>query len=234
MMFRLLVVDIDGTITDGQRRLSLQAVEAVRRAEAAGLPVSLASGNVLPFVEAAAVLIGTSGPLIAEDGGAIAIGREVRFLGGREEVDRALEVLRAELGVVETRSSRLRVAGATIERTVGVEEVRRVLASHGFNLVAVDSGFAIHIKEPHVNKGNALRAVAESLGISTDEIVAVADGPNDVELLRCAGLGFAVANSPEEVKRAAGRVTGLPDGAGVAEIVDMILGGKIKPSRVNL
>jgi len=220
---RLLVLDIDGTITDRRRRLSLRAAEALRRAEERGIKVSLASGNVFPFVRAAAILIGLSGPLIAEDGGVVFVNGEMRVLGDRREVDRALEVLKSELGAVETESSPFRLATAAIERTVPVEEVRRFLSSKGFNLAVVDSGFAIHLKEPHVNKGNALRAVAELTGIGLDEVVAVADGPNDIELLRTAGKSFAVSDSPEEVRRVCTGVTRSPDGDGVVEIVDMIL-----------
>lgn len=227
MTTRLLVLDIDGTITDRKRRLNLRAVEVIRRAEERGLKISLASGNVLPFVDAVATMIGVSGPLIAEDGGVLLIDRKVRLLGGREEVDRALEVLKRELEVVETKSSPFRLAGAAIERTVSVEDVRRILISHGFNLAVVDSGFAIHIKEPHVNKGNALKVVAESLGISLSEIVAVADGPNDIELLKTAGKSFAVADSPEEVRRVCTGVTNSPDGEGVIEVIEAILTGLI-------
>ncbi|MEM1689907.1 MAG: phosphoglycolate phosphatase [Candidatus Hadarchaeales archaeon] len=225
MTARLLVLDIDGTITDRQRKLNLRAAEAMRKAEERGLKICLASGNVLPFVDAVATMIGISGPLIAEDGGVLLINKKMRLLGGREEVDRALEVLKRELGVVETRSSPFRLAGGAIERTVSVEDVRKTLILHGFNLAVVDSGFAIHIKEPHVNKGNALRAVAESLGIPLEEIVAVADGPNDIELLKTAGKSFAVADSPDDVKRICTGVTNSPDGDGVIEVIEAILAG---------
>ena len=45
----VVVIDIDGTITDGKKRLSTEAVAAVRRLEDAGIPVVLATGNVRPI-----------------------------------------------------------------------------------------------------------------------------------------------------------------------------------------
>ena len=45
---RVVVIDIDGTITDGKKHLSTEAVQAVRRLEDAGIPVVLATGNVRP------------------------------------------------------------------------------------------------------------------------------------------------------------------------------------------
>jgi histidinol phosphatase-like enzyme len=40
---QVVVIDIDGTITDEKKHLSLPAVEALRRLEANGIPVVLAT-----------------------------------------------------------------------------------------------------------------------------------------------------------------------------------------------
>ena len=46
---KVVVIDIDGTITDGEKHLSMQAVESIRQLEKAGIPVVLATGNVRPI-----------------------------------------------------------------------------------------------------------------------------------------------------------------------------------------
>ena len=43
---KLVAVDIDGTLTDGNKVLNLEAIEALRKLERAGIPVTLATGNV--------------------------------------------------------------------------------------------------------------------------------------------------------------------------------------------
>jgi len=111
----LLAVDIDGTLTGKDRKLNLRAVDVLRKVEARGIPVSLASGNILQYVEAASIMIGTSGPLIAEDGGIIFDRKrnEMVVLGDRKEVDRGIQALKRVFGEVkETRSSPLRLTGA--------------------------------------------------------------------------------------------------------------------------
>ncbi len=225
-MIRLLAVDIDGTLTFKDRRLDVVALEALRKAESVGIPVALATGNVLVFAEAAAVLLGASGPLIAEDGGVVfdpSTGKEY-VLGDRVEVDRALAVLEDAFGPLEqTRSSAARLTGITLKRTVPVESVSRALQDAGSPIVAVDSGFAVHLRSPDVNKGNALRKISSITKIPLAEIAAIGDGPNDVEMLQTAGLSFAVANSVEEAKRASSNVTSSPYGKGVAEAVEKIL-----------
>ena len=225
-MIKAIAIDIDGTMTYKDRRLDVAAVDAVRRAEVAGLPVVLATGNVLCFAEAAAILLGASGPLIAEDGGIVfdkVNGRE-HVLGDRVEAERGLAALkRAFGGLRQTRSSGMRLTGLTLERTITAEQAMEVFHREALDLVAIDSGFAIHVKSPSVNKGDALRKAASLLGISTAEIAAVGDAPNDVEMLQVAGISFAVANSHELAKKAATHVTKRSHGEGVAEAVEKII-----------
>jgi hypothetical protein len=225
-LIKLVAVDIDGTITFPDRKLDLIAVEALRKAEAAGIKVALATGNVLAFAEAAAILIGSSGPLIAEDGGIVfdPATKEERVLGDRVEVDHGITILGRVFGSLEhTRSSHQRLTGATLERTVSVDRVQEVFKKEGLELVAVDSGFAIHIRRPEVNKGNALKEISSMTRIPLTEIAAIGDGPNDVEMLQAAGVSFAVANSCESAKKVSTNLTKSAYGKGVAEAVDAII-----------
>jgi phosphoglycolate phosphatase (TIGR01487 family) len=225
-LIRFVAVDIDGTLTFGNRRLDIAAVEALRKAEDSGLPVVLATGNVLAFAEAAATLLGTSGPLITEDGGIVfdPVSGIEHVLGDRVEVDRGLATLERAFGPLQqTRSSCVRLTGLTLKRTIKVEDASEILKREGLDLVAVDSGFAIHLRSPDVHKGNALRKVASLRKISLAEVAAIGDGPNDIEMLQVAGLSFAVANSDEAAKRACTHVTAEPHGKGVAEAIEKIL-----------
>ena len=225
-MIRLLAVDIDGTLTFRDRRLDTVAVEAIRRVEDAGISVVIATGNLFRYAEAASILIGTSGPLIAEDGGVVFdfSDEKMYVLGDRVDADRGLAALERVFGKLElTRSSPDRLTGVTIKRGLSLEDVRRVIQRDGLPIVAVDSGLAIHLRKHEVNKGNALKKVSEITKVPLAEIAAIGDGSNDVEMLQLAGLSFAVANSVEEAKRASTRVTNSPHGRGVAEAVEEIL-----------
>jgi hypothetical protein len=229
-LIRLIAVDIDGTITFLDRKLDLIAVEALRKAEAAGIRVALATGNVLAFAKAAAILIGSTGPLIAEDGGIVfdPATREERVLGNREEVDRGISVIEGVFGALKhTESSRQRLTGATLERTIPAERIQEVFQKEGLNLVAVDSGFAIHLREPEVNKGNALKEISSMIRVPLAEIAAIGDGPNDVEMLQVAGVSFAVANSCERAKEVSTNLTRSAYGRGVAEAVEAIIASRV-------
>ena len=53
-----------------------------------------------------------------------------------------------------------------------------------------------------VSKGDALQAVAESLGLTLDNCIAFGDGMNDVEMLSMAGKGLIMGTAHEKVMHA--------------------------------
>jgi hydroxymethylpyrimidine pyrophosphatase-like HAD family hydrolase len=58
--------------------------------------------------------------------------------------------------------------------------------------------------------------VAAELGVHRDDVLAIGDGRNDLEMLRWAGRGVAMGQAPDVVKDAADAVTASWDEDGVA------------------
>ena len=59
----------------------------------------------------------------------------------------------------------------------------------------------IEVFTPESNKGKALAYVAEYLGFTKDQVIAIGDGHNDIEMLEYANIGIAVRNAhPELIK----------------------------------
>ncbi|WP_456367585.1 phosphoglycolate phosphatase [Thermococcus sp.] len=229
MRIRVISLDIDGTITYRDRTLSIEALKAIRLAERLGLPVMLVTGNSVPFAEAAAVFIGTSGPVIAEDGGALSIRgegtmRKRVFLANMDEEWILWSELKRRFPEAELSFSMMeRKAGLVITRKIPVEVVRTVIRELGLNLTAVDSGFAIHVKKPWINKGRGIEKACEFLGISPKEVAHVGDGENDLDAFRVVGYRVAIAHAPESLKEKADYVTEKPYGDGGAEAIMHIL-----------
>jgi Cof subfamily protein (haloacid dehalogenase superfamily) len=98
------------------------------------------------------------------------------------------------------------------------EEVRRLLGS----AVHVASSHAefLEVVSSQVSKGSALAAVAESLGVERDEVMAIGDGMNDMAMLTWAGTSFAIAHAPEALRKAATYVAEEGAGLGVAEALE--------------
>jgi len=81
----------------------------------------------------------------------------------------------------------------------------------------------LEVLSPSANKGLALKALSESMGIRQEETAAIGDYLNDVEMVQWAGLGAAMANAAAEVKSAADMTVPSNDEAGVAWFIDHIL-----------
>jgi len=70
-----------------------------------------------------------------------------------------------------------------------------------------------------VSKGKALKFLGEMLGVKKEEIMAVGDHYNDLDMLEYAGLGVAMEVSPPEVKAAADHIEGNANHNGLAAIL---------------
>lgn len=77
----------------------------------------------------------------------------------------------------------------------------------------------IEINAVGVNKANGLLHVCERLGISMDEVIAMGDSLNDIEMIKAVGCGVAMGNAQNEVKKAADWITDTNEEDGVAKAI---------------
>jgi Cof subfamily protein (haloacid dehalogenase superfamily) len=80
----------------------------------------------------------------------------------------------------------------------------------------------VSLTKAGVSKLSAARLVAEAYGLSLAECAMVGDGENDLELIQAVGLGVAMGNAPESVKRAAKRVVAPVEACGLGEALDLL------------
>lgn len=78
----------------------------------------------------------------------------------------------------------------------------------------------LEIALPGINKAVTLAAYADSLGIDARDVFAFGDMPNDVEMLRWAGHGYAMANGHPDAISAAGQSAPHFDDDGVAQVLE--------------
>lgn len=69
------------------------------------------------------------------------------------------------------------------------------------------------------SKGKALRELAVLLGVNMNDTCVIGDYYNDLDMMREAGRAVAMDNAPEDVRAAAGEVTGTNDEGGVAQFL---------------
>jgi len=78
----------------------------------------------------------------------------------------------------------------------------------------------VDITAESVNKATALRKLAAIAHIRPSEIIAMGNYYNDMEMIKMAGLGVAVGNAPEDVKKTADWVTLTNNEDGVAHALE--------------
>ena len=64
----------------------------------------------------------------------------------------------------------------------------------------------IELTYAKAGKGNALRALADSLSIPIEETIAMGDSENDLPMIKAAGIGLATKDATESLKRSANEV----------------------------
>lgn len=75
------------------------------------------------------------------------------------------------------------------------------------------------------NKGILLPKLAEHLGIDMNKTVAIGDYFNDIEMIKTAGVGVAVANARPEVKAVADHITVSNEEHAIAQVISDIESG---------
>ena len=97
--------------------------------------------------------------------------------------------------------------------------------THNFLRVPTTDTMIIEAFARSVDKWNGVAKLCRRWKIDPRHTVAVGDDVNDVEMVRRAGLGVAVANACAAVKGVARRITGSNDDCGVAKLLDELLDG---------
>ncbi len=78
----------------------------------------------------------------------------------------------------------------------------------------------LEVLPPKSSKGAGVKQLAKDLGISMNQVMALGDAENDLEMLEMAGWGVAMGNANDHLKGVADAVTSTNDQDGVAEAIE--------------
>ncbi|MCK9524450.1 MAG: Cof-type HAD-IIB family hydrolase [Limnochordia bacterium] len=271
MKYKLLALDIDGTLLNGKSELTPRTKSAVLRAKQR-VEVILATGrrltNTLPLVKE----LGLQAPVVVHNGAVLydpSSGKTLSQWGidlhlAREIVDKLdsrginyivytgesrgeqvlaplgswqepEDLLTHYLGEQVDFVERVTLAAppvriSVIDRTGEVDSFSEELNSkYGGMLNALVFGTerniwrGIEMIPADCNKGAGLATVVESLGFGAEDVVAIGDNINDLEMIAWAGLGIAMENGSSQLKATAKRIAPRHDQDGVAQIIEELL-----------
>ncbi len=243
--YRLIALDVDGTLLNDEHQLTDGTKEAVRLAHKAGATIVLCTGrgpsNSFYLMEE----LGFQGVLIAHNGAATVMSEDKRLIhsfayhmhdlaglveycrstGIHYDANTAFEMyidritpreqdMYVKYGIRPNRVEDVVKLQEPVQKFTmfgTMEQMDRLEAEWpqiGCEMSPIRSGdFFVDVMHPEATKGNALKKLAESLAVPREQVLAAGNYYNDIAMLEFAGLGIAVANSPDKVKEAADLVT---------------------------
>jgi Cof subfamily protein (haloacid dehalogenase superfamily) len=257
----LIALDLDGTVVGENLVVSPRVREAVAKAHARGVTVTIVTGRMFSAALPFAHLLGVSGPIVCYQGAAIydvASGTPIRQTPlpldvthdvlGKAKADRFHAQCYADdtLYVDEVNRFSKRYTDLAQVEPVVVPDLQTAFANRpSLKIVLVDTAARatayvdemhaflgdrayvtrshtefVEVIDPHVNKGEALRFVAQRAGVALENVLAVGDSWNDLPLLTTAGVGIAMGSAPPELKERAHAVVADVAHDGVAEAIE--------------
>lgn len=99
-------------------------------------------------------------------------------------------------------------------------EMERISRLYPNMMVCSAYTYNLEVNVPEATKGIGLIKLAELLGIPREDVIAFGDGENDISMLEEAGIGYAMANAPDNVKKRADRIAPPNTEDGVAQVLE--------------
>ena len=91
-------------------------------------------------------------------------------------------------------------------------------------LVPVSSGFGfIDLILPDQHKAHGLKLLLQKWQVESDQVVAIGDNNNDIQMIKAVGYGFAVENAVEALKAVAPYTTVSNEQEGALDVIDLVL-----------
>jgi phosphoglycolate phosphatase (TIGR01487 family) len=223
-MIKAVATDIDGTLTDREDYIGIEAIAAIRELEARGIRVILCSGNALCVTKALARYVGCTGPTVSENGAVVEYKGKMRILGEIGAARRVVQELKNAYGseIRESWSNNYRYVDMAIQWSRDIKRLRAMVKKYK-GIKVIDSGFAYHILDEKIDKGAGLLRAIKLIKLNTSEVAGVGDSITDLEMLRVCGFRGVVANGDQRIKEIADFVAREEFGKGFVEIAKHII-----------
>ena len=263
MAYEVLVLDIDGTLTNSKKEISEKTLEAVINAQKEGIKVVIASGRPTAGIKEIAKKVKLDeygGYVLSYNGGKITNFKTKEVIYN-ETLPREMipaiyeEAVEHKVGIV-TYEGNDAIAGNGIDEYnqlearingIGLREVedfpkyvrfpvnKCLLTGEPSHMAEVEQkmkerfgnflniyrseDFFVEVMPQNIDKAYSLGKLLKYLGLDRSQMIACGDGFNDLSMIKYAGLGVAMANAQEVVKKAADYITLSNDEDGVAKVI---------------
>ena len=229
-MYKLIAVDLDGTLLDDNKDISKNNLKALEWCTKENIIVVLASGRGLSAARNIAKQISSFNDYhICCNGGLIFNTYKAEKIDFNNIIDELI-FIKASMGVqsqngfyyeADNNSDMLKDKGyystkdiiklnlnsvrepilitCYVKNKKDYDEILNIVKKYDLNMTQSEENW-IEIFPKGVNKLNALKVIADSYKVSKNNIIAVGDQRNDIEMIKNAGLGICVKNACKDLK----------------------------------
>lgn len=263
MEYKLLAVDIDGTLLNNKREITEKTKKRIHEAIDKGIVFTICSGRPVQGVQLITNQLEVDIPVITYNGAMVITGTSKNIIYSctmKEEDVLMIDRLGKERNttitiwsdnqlfvnrVDERAANYSQLSGIDpklycdvrellnkgINKMLWYDEVKRINAfereMHGLLRPSVNfhtsQPFFLEFVDVKASKAIALGKLGEHYGIRQEQMIAVGDGFNDLSMIEYAGLGVAMDNAPEGVKKAADFITLSNEEDGVGHVIEKFL-----------
>ena len=266
-MYKLVAIDLDGTLVTDEKELTKKTIEVIKEISKQGVKVMISSGRAFyrleKFIDALDLrkenqcTICFNGGIIVENTTKellysqnldakeveelIQLGKALRlpimiYARDTHYVEAIPEVVRKN--TKNLKGMNLKVVNFNqlnfnkpqnyiykvcfIDKPEKIIEKREQISKEMFEKYEITSSVPeyLEIVKKGIKKSEAIKVVMEKYNIKRDEVMAIGDGENDIEMLDFAGLGIAMENASDFVKEFANDVTTSNNHDGVANAIE--------------
>jgi Cof subfamily protein (haloacid dehalogenase superfamily) len=272
MKYKLICVDMDGTLLNSEKKISRRTVDAVKKAYEKGIHIAICTGRLFTSAEYYADLLGIKTPIISANGAYI---REkdrdeviYKSTLGKENCRKILSIVK-EYGLCpnfhtpdsiitdkvdspyssymklgsnapENRNINIKIVENweeifekyedEITKCITVDSDLSKLRAAKEELLAIDglevvssftTNFEVMLKG--VSKGRAVEILAGYYNFNREEVICIGDNENDESMIKYAGLGVAMGNSEDSIKKIADYITDSNNEDGVAKVIEKFI-----------
>ena len=109
--------------------------------------------------------------------------------------------------------------GYFTENMEKLQQIRDIVEGWGTLEITNSHPSNIELNPLGISKASGVETVCQLLGISMSEVIAMGDSENDIAMIREVGLGVAMGNAQDEVKRIADITTVTNNEHAIAKVI---------------
>lgn len=219
-MIKLAVLDVDGTLTESNRSITPELLEAIPCVQKKGVLISLVSGNVIPVMYALKTYLGINGPVFGENGGVLLLDEKISSFFSMDVPREFYRYLEGRIDVSEILTNRWRETSVafTANRDEVLNEMKSLPEEWKEKVEVVDSRYAWHVMSRGQTKAFAIEKLKSMYGLSENEVLVCGDSDNDFAMYETRAVKAALDNSTDRIKSESEYVSRFGHGKGVVDI----------------